>query len=47
MVGKVSLHKSQVAHLNQVAHLEGAYPGFSSMERLGIVLPLDGMLVRH
>ena len=33
---------------SQVAHQAGAYPGFSSMKRIGVfLLPLDWMLVHH
>jgi len=34
--------------MSRVAHQAGAYPGFRSMKRLGILLlPLDGMLVHR
>ena len=34
--------------VSQVAHQAGAYPGFSSMKRLGVfLLPLDWMLVHR
>ena len=40
MVGRLSLHMSQVAHQ------AGAYPGLCTMRQLGVfLLPLDGMLV--
>ena len=37
-----------LSRTSQVAHTAGAYPGFRSMKRLGVVLLLlDGMLVHR
>ena len=45
---KCDAEKRSSLHTSQVAHQAGAYPGFSSMKRLGVfLLPLDGMLVLH
>ena len=46
---KESLQRQKLSlQTSQEAHQTGAYPGFSSIKRLGVfLLPLDGVLVHH